>query len=298
MQDLVIVGGGPAGITAGIYAARKKLRTALVSSDFIGQVGLTGPIENWPGEASIQGAALVDKFEDHLRRQAIEIIEEDVLSITKNEHFIVKTEDGELTSRTVLLATGRTPQQLGVPGERDYIGKGVVYCTTCDAPVYQDKKVVIIGGGNNGFSSAIELTDYATEVTLLEIADKCRADELLQERAAKKGVSIHTNQTITEIVGDDYVSGVTLQDGSSLPVEGVFVEIGSLPNSSLAPTEVKRNEHGEIEIDYYNCATSLEGFYAAGDVTNIRDKQIVTATAEGAKAALSVYDYLQFSPKL
>lgn len=298
MQDLVIVGGGPAGITAGIYAARKKLRTVLVSSDFIGQVGLTGPIENWPGEPSIQGAALIDKFEDHVRRQTIEIIEEDALSITKNEHFIVKTDDGELTSRTVMLATGRTPQQLGVPGERDYIGKGVVYCTTCDAPVYQDKRVVIIGGGNNGFSSAIELTDYATEVTLLEIADKCRADELLQERAAKKGVSIHTNQTITEIVGDDYVSGVTLQDGSSLPVEGVFVEIGSLPNSSLAPTEVKRNEHGEIEIDFYNCATSLEGFYAAGDVTNIRDKQIVTATAEGAKAALSIYDYLQFSPEL
>lgn len=298
MQDLVIVGGGPAGITAGIYAARKKLRTVLVSSDFIGQVGLTGPIENWPGEPSIQGAALIDKFEDHVRRQTIEIIEEDALSITKNEHFIVKTDDGELTSRTVMLATGRTPQQLGVPGERDYIGKGVVYCTTCDAPVYQDKRVVIIGGGNNGFSSAIELTDYATEVTLLEIADKCRADELLQERAAKKGVSIHTNQTITEILGDDYVTSVTLQDGSSLPVEGVFVEIGSLPNSSLAPTEVKRNEHGEIEIDFYNCATSLEGFYAAGDVTNIRDKQIVTATAEGAKAALSIYDYLQFSPEL
>lgn len=297
MQDLVIIGGGPAGITAGIYAARKKLRACLISSDFIGQVGLTGPIENWPGEPSIQGVVLIDKFEDHVRRQAIEVIEEDVLLITKSEHFIIKTEESELTARTVLLATGRTPQQLGVPGEHRYIGKGVVYCTTCDAPVYQDKKVVIIGGGNNGFSSAIELTDYASEVTLLEIASECRADELLQERAAQKGVSVHTNQTITEIRGDDYVTAVTLQNGSSMMVDGVFIEIGSTPSSSLAPDTVKRNRYGEIEIDFYSCATSLEGFYAAGDVTNIRDKQIVTATAEGAKAALSIYDYVHFSPE-
>lgn len=294
MYDLVIIGGGPAGITAGIYAARKKLHTALVSADFIGQVGLTGPIENWPGEPSIVGAALMEKFEDHARRHNLDIIEEEVLSIDDIERqFVIKTEEVNLTSRTVLLATGRTPRRLNVPGEREYVGKGVVYCTTCDAPVYQDKKVVVVGGGNNGFASAIELTDYASEVTLLEIASECRADGLLQERATQKGVSVRTNQTIIDIRGGDYVTSVTLQDGSEMTIDGVFIEVGSTPNARLAPAGVQCNDDGEIEIDYYSCATSLEGFYAAGDVTNIRDKQIVTATAEGAKAALSVYEYLR-----
>lgn len=294
MYDLVIVGGGPAGITAGIYAARKKLRTALVSADFIGQVGLTGPIENWPGEPSIVGAGLMEKFEDHVRRHELNIIEEEVLSIDKpGEQFIIKTEEADFTSRSVLLATGRTPRRINVPGEWEYTGRGVVYCTTCDAPVYQDKTVVVVGGGNNGFASAIELTDYASEVTLLEIASECRADELLQDRAADRGVVMCTEQTITQIHGDDYVTGVTLQDGSKMTIDGVFVEIGSTPNAALAPSSVQRTDDGEIEIDFYSCATNLKGFYAAGDVTNIRDKQIVTATAEGAKAALSVYEYLR-----
>lgn len=294
MYDLVIVGGGPAGITAGIYAARKKLRTALVSVDFIGQVGLTGPIENWPGEPSIVGAALMDKFEGHMRRHELDIIEEEVLSIdVADVQFIVKTEEVDLASRSVLLATGRTPRRINVPGEREYTGKGVVYCTTCDAPVYQDKKVVVVGGGNNGFASAIELTDYAVEVTLLEIASECRADELLQERAADRGVVVQTGQTIAQIHGDEYVTSVTLQDGNEMTVDGVFVEIGSTPNAALAPSSVQRTDDGEIEVDFYSCVTSLEGFYAAGDVTNIRDKQIVTATAEGAKAALSAYEYLR-----
>lgn len=294
MYDLVIIGGGPAGITAGIYAARKKLRTALVSADFIGQVGLTGPIDNWPGEPSIIGAGLMEKFEDHVRRHDLDITEEEVLSIDATDgQFTVKTEEVDLASRSVLLATGRTPRRINVPGEREYTGKGVVYCTTCDAPVYQDKKVVVVGGGNNGFASAIELTDYASEVTLLEIASECRADELLQESATEKGIVVQTRQTITQIHGDEYVTSVTLQDGSEMTVDGVFVEIGSTPNAGLAPTSVQRTDDGEIEIDFYSCVTSLEGFYAAGDVTTIRDKQIVTATAEGAKAALSVYEYLR-----
>ncbi len=293
MYDVIIIGGGPAGITAGIYAARKKLKTLLLTRDFIGQVGLTGPIENWPGEPRIKGADLINQFEEHLRKHTLDIIEEEVSVIEKDDVFRITTESGEKMARTVLLATGRTPRFLEVPGEQEYIGKGVVYCATCDAPVYQNRKVVVVGGGNNGLSSAIELTDYASEVTLLEIQDSCPADELLQERARDKGVTIRTNQTITKISGDDYVSEVELRDGSSMQVDGVFVEIGSLPNSSVAPASIKRNELNEIEIDQYSCATNLEGFYAAGDVTNIKDKQIVTATGEGAKAALSIYSYLR-----
>lgn len=294
IYDVIIIGGGPAGITAGIYSARKKLRTLLVTSDFIGQVGLTGPIENWPGEPLIKGADLTEKFEQHLRNQTIEIIEEKALAIKKEQDsFLVSTEDNEFKSQAVLLTTGRTPRQIDVPGEQDYIGRGVVYCATCDAPVYQDKKVIVVGGGNNGLASAIELTDYATQVTLVESADACRADEILQERARQKGVSIHTSQTVTEIIGDEFVSAVKLKDGTLMPVDGVFIEVGSLPSTEVAPADVARNDLGEIEINPRTCETNIVGFYAAGDATDVRDKQIVIATAEGAKAALSIYDYLR-----
>ncbi len=295
MYELIIIGGGPAGITAGIYAARKKIKTVLLTSDFVGQVGLTGQIENWPGEASIKGAALIEQFTHHLNQYDIDTIEDDALSLTKNQNqFTVKTaDDATITSHTILLATGRTTKKLNVPGEKEFTGKGVVYCTTCDAPVYQNKKVVVIGGGNTGFSSAIELTDYAREVTLLEAADTLQADEILQERAAEKGVDVITKQTVESINGHEYVSSLTLKGGKTLKTDGVFIEVGYNANSNLAPQTVKRNSQGEIVIDPHTCATSLQGLFAAGDVTNMRDKQIVTAAGEGAKAALSIYSYLR-----
>ncbi len=295
MYELIIIGGGPAGITAGIYAARKKIKTRLLTSDFIGQVGLSGKIENWPGKTSIKGAALIGQFEDHLRQHDICISEDDALAIEQGQQqFTVRTGAAEtLLTRTVLLATGRTPKRLGVPGEEHYAGKGVVYCTTCDAPVYQNKNVVVIGGGNTGFSSAIELTDYAREVTLLEATDTIQADEVLQERAAKKGVHVLTKQTVQEIQGDEYVNALVLNDGQKRETDGVFIEIGHTANSAIAPQAVQRNSQNEIIIDPYNCATNVEGFFAAGDVTDIKDKQIVTAAAEGTKAALSLYSYLR-----
>lgn len=295
MYELIIIGGGPAGITAGIYAARKKIKAVLLTSDFVGQVGLTGQIENWPGEASIKGAALIEQFTHHLNQYDIDTIEDDALSLIKNQNqFAVKVaENATITSHAILLATGRTTKKLNVPGEEEFVGRGVVYCTTCDAPVYQNKKVIVIGGGNTGFSSAIELTDYAREVTLLEAADTLQADEILQERAAEKGVDVITKQTVESINGHEYVSSLTLKGGKTLKTDGVFIEVGYNANSNLAPQTVKRNSQGEIVIDPYTCATSLQGLFAAGDVTNMRDKQIVTAAGEGAKAALSIYSYLR-----
>lgn len=294
MYDTIIVGGGPAGITAGVYLARKKLKVALITSDFIGQVGLSGMVENWPGIQSIKGTALIGTFERQVRAHPIDIIEEDVLDIGKNEtHFTVSTEDADYSSHTVLMATGSTHKQLRVNGEADYIGKGVVYCTTCDAPVYQDKKVAVVGGGNAGFASAIELTDYASEVTLIESMLTVSADELLQERANEKKIKIMTGQTIKQIDGDDYVRAITLSDGSAMTIDGVFVQIGYTPNSSIAPKQVKKNNKQEIIIDHVTCRTDLDGFFAAGDVTSIKDKQIVTAAGEGAKAALSIYTHLR-----
>lgn len=294
MYDTIIVGGGPAGITAGMYLARKKLKVALITSDFIGQVGLSGMVENWPGVESIKGAELIGTFEQQLRAHTIDIIEEDVSNIGKNEtHFTVSTEDADYSSHTVLTATGSTHRQLGVSGEVDYIGKGVVYCTTCDAPVYQDKKVAVVGGGNAGFASAIELTDYASDVTLIEAAQSATADELLQDRAQEKGITVITSCTIEAINGSEYVENILLSDQSIMEVDGVFVQIGYTPNSSIAPKQVKKNDKQEIIIDHATCSTNLDGFFAAGDVTNVKDKQIVTAAGEGAKAALSIYAHLR-----
>lgn len=295
MYELIIIGGGPAGITAGIYAARKKINTLLLTTDFIGQVGLSGKIENWPGEASIQGATLIGQFEDHLRQHDIDIREDDVLSIEQSQsQFIITTEENEtLTAVTVLLATGRNPKHLNVPGEKEYAGRGVVYCTTCDAPVYQDKKVVVVGGGNTGFTSALELTYYASEVTLLEATDTLPADEILQERAKKRGIRVLTNLTVKHIHGNEYVNAVELEDGQRIDADGVFIEIGHTANSTVAPQAVQRNAHHEIVINPHTCATNVDGFFAAGDVTDVKDKQIVTAAAEGAKAALSIYSYLR-----
>lgn len=294
MYDTIIIGGGPAGITAGIYLARKQINVLLITSDFIGQVGLSGQIENWPGEQSIKGAALIGKFEQQLRKHNIEIVEDDVTNIDIGQaHFTVSSEGCNYACRTILLATGSTHKRLNVPGEKDYIGKGVVYCTTCDAPVYQNKKVLVVGGGNSGFASAIELSDYASQVTLIEATKKVTADELLQERAKQKRISVITNRTITAIEGNAYVHSISLNDNSIMDVDGVFVQIGYTPNSSIAPKRVKKNEMQEIIIDHATCSTSLDGFFAAGDVTDIKDKQIVTATGEGAKAALSIYAYLQ-----
>jgi NADH-dependent peroxiredoxin subunit F len=296
MHDVAIIGGGPAGITAAIYCARKKLSTLLISRDFIGQVGIAGPIDNWPGDIAVPGPVLMQRFEQHLREYDVDIVEESVVSITKDAVFEVSTEDSAHKAKTVLIATGRKPMQLGVPGEKNFIGKGVVYCTTCDAPIYQDKKVIIAGGGNNGFSSAIEMTDFASEVTLIESQDVCTADEMLQDKAREKGVTILTNCHITEILGDDFVTNVRYVQGGKetfTDIDGVFIEIGSVPNTDFCPEALKQNEAGEIIIDYKTCATNIDGLFAAGDATTVKDKQIVTAAAEGAKAALSIYEYLK-----
>lgn len=294
MYDTIIIGGGPAGITAGIYLARKKVRTLLITSDFIGQVGLSGQIENWPGTLSVKGSELIGLFEGQLRQQHIDIIEEDVQrTMVEKDAFTIETDETSYRARTLLLATGSTHKKLDVPGESTYIGKGVVYCTTCDAPVYQDKKVVVVGGGNAGFASAIELSDYTSDVTLIEVTDSMSADELLQDRAMQRGVRTIKNKTITKIDGGDYLDKIFLSDDSEMSVDGVFIQIGYTPNSRCAPTELQKNDAQEIIINPQTCATNVDGCFAAGDVTDIKDKQIVTAAGEGAKAALSIYAYLQ-----
>ncbi len=296
MYDLIIIGGGPAGVTAGIYAARKRIKTLLITKNFIGQVGESGLIENWPGEKEIIGPELMLKFEEHLKAQDVEIIEDEVVTVTKENNFSIITTENKFQSKSVIVATGRKPKRLNIPGEKEYTGKGVVYCTTCDAPLFKDKKVVVVGGGNTGFESAIELTDHAKEVILFERSSSLLADEILQEKAKEKDIKVFTNHEIIKIIGDRFLSKINFKDKDeekAMEVDGVFIQIGSVPVINFIENLVDLNKNGEIIIDPKSCQTKTEGLFAAGDVTETYYKQIVVATGEGAKAALANYCYLK-----
>jgi NADH-dependent peroxiredoxin subunit F len=298
MYDLIIIGGGPAGITAGIYAARKKLNTLIISKNFIGQTGMAGKIENWPGEKSILGPELIFKFTDHLGDYEIEKKEEEVVSISKKDKFEVKTKDNLFTASTILIATGRKPRELGIINEKDFIGKGVVYCTTCDAPLFKNKKVVVAGGGNAAFEAAIEMTSYTDNISLFDISSEFLADEILQEKARKKGIYLFNNVRIKGVDGDNFLEEIRYIDLKSneektIKADGLFIQIGSLPITGFLGDFLELDDDKNIIIDFETQETSKEGVFAAGDVTNIKDKQIIISAGEGAKAALSVYRFLK-----
>lgn len=298
MYDLIIIGGGPAGITSGIYGARKNLNTLILTKDFIGQLGNAGIIKNWPGEKEIKGPGLLNKFQNHLEDYQVDLKEEVVQKIEKEDNFKITTEDQSYESKTVIVASGRTPRKIGIPGEKKFTGKGVSYCVTCDGALFKSKKVVVVGGGNAGLEGSLELSDYVKKVTVLEIADKLQADELLAEKAKNKSnIEIITKAKPVEIKGDNFVNEIIYKSLKkdkkvSLNPSGIFIEIGSIPNTNFLTNLVDLNSKGELKIDK-NCRTNLKGLFGAGDVTNIRDKQIVVATGEGAKAAISAYNYIK-----
>ncbi|MGM0482715.1 MAG: NAD(P)/FAD-dependent oxidoreductase, partial [Patescibacteria group bacterium] len=263
MYDLVIIGGGPAGITAGIYAARKKLKTLMVAKDLLGQTGEAAFIENWPGESRITGTVLMNKFEEHLKNYDINIEEEAVVSLSKDEEsFITKTEDKEFNSKAVIVSSGRKAKRLGVPGENDFIGKGVVYCTTCDAPFFEGKKVIVVGGGDAGVKSAIELTGYAKDVFVFEATSKINAEGLLVDKAKEEGVEMFTDRQIEEIRGSDFVEEVIFKENKekgSIKVDGIFVQIGSVPITGfLSKGLLEFNDKGEIKVDSKNHCVGTE----------------------------------------
>ncbi len=298
MYDLIIIGGGPAGITAGIYALRKKLKTLIISKDFIGQTGIAGRIENWPGEKNIMGPELMIKFKEHLDYYNPEVKEEEVLSVSKNDSFKVKTTKEVFSSRSVIIATGRKSRKIGIDREEEFVGRGVVYCTTCDAPFFKNKKVVIVGGGNAGFEAAIELKNFTENVSLFDIASDFGADEILQEKAKEKNISLFNSVKIESLQGDKFLNKITyknLQNNKEqeMEVEGLFVQIGSIPITDFVEGFVKLDEQKNIIVNSKTQETSIEGLFAAGDVTDVNYKQIVISTGEGAKSALSAYRYLK-----
>ncbi|MCD6094566.1 FAD-dependent oxidoreductase [bacterium] len=307
LYDLIIIGGGPAGITAAIYASRKKLKTLLLTKHFRGQASKAKRIVNYPGFESISGPLLMKKFKNHLENFDVEIKEgKKVKKIKKlkGSFKVMANADEEYQGRAVIIASGRDPRPLEVPGEKEVIGHGVSYCPICDAPFFQDKTVAIIGGGNAGFEAALDLSKYAKKIYILEISSKVIADEITQEQVKKTGkVEVILNAKVKEILSKKenhalWCKGLIYKDLSSkkekeLKTDGVFIMIGEIPATDFARGLVEFNEKDEIVVDLKTCQTKTRGLFACGDVTNILYHQIVIAAGEGAKAALSAYNYLK-----
>jgi thioredoxin-disulfide reductase len=300
--DIIIIGGGPAGITAGIYAARQKLNTLLITKAFGGQIARKAVmIENYPGFEEISGIELIQRLEKHLRKQKIDIERDGVRKVKKfGEKFLVQTTSkNTFEAKAVIIASGADPRPLEVEGEKEFIGRGLSYCVTCDGPLFEGKTVAVIGGGNSAFEAAIFLSKIAKKIYILEYGKVVKADAENQERVKKIGkVEVITDAALKKIQGKQFVNLIIFEDRKTkqeinLPLEGVFVEIGSQPSTSFAKGLVDFNEKDEIIVEFETCQTKTPGLFAAGDCNVGKVKQIITACGEGAKAALAAYDYLQ-----
>jgi len=299
-QELIIVGAGPAGMTAAVYAARKKLNALLLSYNIGGQVLWTSGVENYMGYQFIEGVELMRKFEEQVKEFPLEMrIGERVTALSRNENSFILTTDARenYESQAIIIATGKRPRQLNVPGEEKLQGRGVTYCAVCDGPLFAGESVAVIGGGNSALEAVDDMIKIAQHVYLVSLTP-LTADPVLVDRVRKaRNLTTFLEHEVTEIQGRDRVEeirirGLRSKQERELSVSGVFVEIGLIPNSDPFKGLVQLNHLGEIEI---NCAneTNIPGVFAAGDVTNVPEKQIVVAAGEGAKAALQAHRYLR-----
>ena len=294
--DLIIIGAGPAGITASVYAARKRVNLLVITKDIGGQAAWSGDIENYTGYQFISGPELAAKFEEHMRKYNIELKENEEAAEVKKQgnNILVKTDKASYESRTLIIASGKASRQLNVPGEKEFKNKGLTYCATCDGPLFAGKDVAVIGGGNSALDAALQLIKIAKHTYIVNVAPSLTGDAIMQEKVRQSDkVSILNDTKVTAILGDKMVSGIKVKTGGkeeALNLGGVFVEIGLVPNSGFIK-DIKKNELGEIVVDCQN-KTSIEGIFAAGDVTDVPDKQIIIAAGEGAKAALGAFRYL------
>jgi alkyl hydroperoxide reductase subunit F len=297
--DVLVVGGGPAGASAAIYAARKGIRTGIIAEQFGGQVKETLGIENFIGIKYTEGPKLAANLEEHVKEYDIDLIKaQRTKRLTKNELIEVELENGAvLKSKAVILATGARWRNVNVPGEQEFKNKGVAYCPHCDGPIFKGKRVAVIGGGNSGVEAAIDLAGIAHHVTVLEFLPELKADQVLQKRLyILQNVTVLKNVQTQEITGTDKVNGLRYLDratGAShdFALEGVFVQIGLVPNTDWLGDTVERNRLGEIVVDGRG-ATNIAGVFAAGDCTNSSYKQIIISMGSGATAALGAFDYL------
>ncbi len=300
MVELIIVGAGPAGITAGVYAARKQIDFIILTKDVGGQTSLSADVENYTGYQFITGTELVAKFEEHLKQFNVQLkTEEGVKRIAKAEkgHFVIETDKNSYEALSVIIASGRRPRWLPAAGEELFRNKGVSYCATCDGPLFPKKTVAVIGGGNSALDATLQMMHIATKIYLVNINPELGGDPVMREKIeASEKVEVLNNTVTKEILGEQFVKAIKVDQKGvprELAVQGVFVEIGSVPNSDIIDF-VEKNKNGEIVVDNLN-RTSATGIFAAGDVTDIPEKQIIVAAGEGAKAVLGVFRYLSQS---
>jgi NADH-dependent peroxiredoxin subunit F len=300
MYEIIIVGGGPAGMAASVYAARKRLKTLLISGDIGGQVNWTSGVENYLGYQFIEGADLIGKFQQQVNQFPIDQkIGVKVGGIAKIDGgFEVVAESGEkYQGKTVLLATGKRPRRLNVEGEKELTGRGVTYCATCDGPIFAGQKVAVIGGGNSAIEAALDMVKVAEHVDMVSVTPLTGDPIMIEKLADAKNLTIYTEYQTEKILGQGLTEGIIIKEiktgnTQQMDVTGIFVEIGLEPNSDMVKNLVKLNQNGEVPV---NCSgeTEIPGLYAAGDVTTVPEKQIVIAAGEGAKAALQADRYLQ-----
>jgi NADH-dependent peroxiredoxin subunit F len=299
LYDVIIIGGGPAGLSAAVYAARKYLKTLVVSKDIGGQVAWTYDVDNYLGFSEVDTADLIAKFEDHVEKYGVEKlvgVEVKSLDLTGKLKKVTTVDGDSYLSKTLIIATGKRPRPLNVPGEKELTGRGVTYCSTCDAALFEGLDVAVMGGGNSALEAVFDLMKVSPKIYMVSLTS-VTGDEILQDKVmSSPKVEIFTEYKILRIEGESSVEGIeieSLKTGKTkkLSVQGIIVEIGLLPNSELVMDIVETNRTGEIIVDS-RCHTGVSGVFACGDVTNVPYKQIIVAAGEGAKAALAAYDYI------
>lgn len=292
--DVIIIGGGPAGLSAAIYSSRRGMKTLVATRDIGGQITKTSGIENYPGFEHVTGTELAMKFYTQAKKFGSEFIFDQIKSIDKQENgdFLVKTNRNSFIAESIILSFGKSPRELGVPGEEKFKGKGVSYCATCDAPFFKGKTVAIVGGGNSALDAALVSASLADKVYLIHRSE-FRGEEILIEKVKKaENITQVVPDEIIEIKGESKVDSIVLKDKGELKVDGVIVEVGFTIDRSMIENLVKIDEGGQVIIDRMQM-TSVAGIFAAGDITETPFKQIVIAAGEGAKAALAAFDYVQ-----
>lgn len=298
MYDVIIIGGGPAGLTASVYTARKKLNTLVLTKDFGGQPMWTTEIENYMGYQFITGPELMEKFDEQARHHSDNIKYEEARKLTVNTDntFTVATGNGQYQAKAVIIASGKRPRRMEVPGEVEFTGRGVSYCATCDGPLFANKTVAVVGGGNSAVQAAYELSGVAETVYLI-VRNRYSADPVMLDKLQQaKNVIALQGYISKEVQGNLFVEKFIVArkdrgEETDLAVQGIFVEIGLNPNTEFAEGVLALNQRREIMVDC-RCRTNVSGLFAAGDVTDGIDKQIVIAAGDGAKAALIAYEYL------
>jgi alkyl hydroperoxide reductase subunit F len=304
MYDLIIIGGGPAGISAGVYASRKQLKTLLITKEWGGQSIVSPEIQNWIGTIAISGDTLAKNLEAHLKAYAGEFVSirsgNIVTTVTKNETgFTITLDDGSThEARAVLVATGSVRRKLSIPGADVFDNKGLTYCATCDGPLFSGQDVVVIGGGNAGFETAAQLLAYTKSVTLLHHGDTYKADPVTVEKVfSHPNITGILNAKTREIVGETFVSGVVYEDKNgeshTIPASGVFVEIGMVPSTSYVADLVELDEYKRVKIDPWTQQTSIPGVWAAGDCTNIKYHQNNISAGDAVRALEDIYVHLK-----